>query len=955
MLIPLLAFLPTPSTEAQLRIESGSHLGAVTAAVPLKSGGFATLGVDKTIRFWKKDGRPGSVVRYPSGGGDDGIGRGLTSGGDRIATLASSGSGYVTYVTDLAALAENPREKLARIGSTAPVQPALLDDGKSIAMLDGDLNLCVGPLGSSLKRGPQVASEANDALISVSPDSKRIVVAVLADGKSILNTYDAKTLASTEKPLHVPSELWAVAADNDATWVAGGRLAGLEKDGALKSLDLAGDWRSVAPMPDGGAVFVGMKTEGERPVGGVAVAVDREGKPRWETKIGLAYGQAVAVAKDGTVLVGTVTGDLFRIGPKGGEPTLLGGGRERTVDVAWSKDGSCVEWSSDLDLEKRKQPVYDHAFSLSEQSLVPVAPTADDGGKLDHRPGKVVTASGESLSLSREEGMYEGEIFAAVALPNGRFVVSTQEGIAAYSSKGKRVLDLDCQRCLVSGLALSPDSRYLAATGSDGIVRIFAVADLAATDGDPVKPMASLFARKKGDWILWSGAQNLYASSVDGDRLLNIQRTQEDGSVLFEPVVTREGTYRCPAVLRKAFEVGSIEKATEGTEYATKPALTSTASASIQLVRSIPGVTLDKEGKLVTTMSEVKLTFRVSQGVQRVLLTENVPTKEVLIGAAGNEGSDRRSILASLTPGDNRLKIVGVLKDGTTSAPEEIFIRLEGAPLPSTMRVLVIGVTGYNVPGLSDLPNNEHDAAAIAAHFNALKGKLEAQDVVTTVLPTGQTTHAGIRKALEDFKGSIQPGDVAVLYVSSHGMKGKDGFVMLPNDFSPDDDQKRGILWQTVVDAISTKPCKAAVLIQDACHAGGVVKDSDATELKDAREAADRLSQKKNLYVFSSCQSSEASHVDSPHELSVFTRALLEGMRGDLPDAVNLDGKILLTRLETPVVARVERIIRELVDGKVLSKVAKGGSLADPSQVPQLYSPWSDITPIVVGVKEGAK
>jgi formylglycine-generating enzyme required for sulfatase activity len=106
---------------------------------------------------------------------------------------------------------------------------------------------------------------------------------------------------------------------------------------------------------------------------------------------------------------------------------------------------------------------------------------------------------------------------------------------------------------------------------------------------------------------------------------------------------------------------------------------------------------------------------------------------------------------------------------------------------PPTKRALIIGNGAYtHIPRIKTPVSNA----------NALAPTMKALKVEPTVLTN--LTRAELGEALQDFAGSIRPGDIVIFYFSGYGLQGKAGYSddeteedwLVPTDFDPQDSRR---------------------------------------------------------------------------------------------------------------------------------------------------------------------
>lgn len=221
------------------------------------------------------------------------------------------------------------------------------------------------------------------------------------------------------------------------------------------------------------------------------------------------------------------------------------------------------------------------------------------------------------------------------------------------------------------------------------------------------------------------------------------------------------------------------------------------------------------------------------------------------------------------------------------------------------------------------------DAKALAELLDAPQQRRIYEDVEVLLLVDGDVTPPTQRALLDGLKWlrqeAVLPDDVAVLFISSHGMAAGDANVrrpkdllILPTDADPADPLGTAVTGQTLIESLKDVPGHILVII-DACYAGGVtLPDTN-------RFALDAASPWAGMFVFASSSYDQPSREDSVGKHGVFTEALLEALRGQ-NGMRTLDGTIITDYLASYLARRVPQ----------LSGAQQKPLFASPPQAPDL-------------------
>jgi uncharacterized caspase-like protein len=169
-------------------------------------------------------------------------------------------------------------------------------------------------------------------------------------------------------------------------------------------------------------------------------------------------------------------------------------------------------------------------------------------------------------------------------------------------------------------------------------------------------------------------------------------------------------------------------------------------------------------------------------------------------------------------------------------------------------------------------------------------------------------TLSNLKFALRELKDTATENDVAVVFISGHGVRDKEGsFHFGTCDLDLKDLPMTALSWQYFVSALREVRAKRVLVLADTCHAGGIVGDQAAG----SEVLAYRLNKEAHRLVFVSSGRDEASIGREEWGHGAFTKALLEALAG-AADVGEKDGNITFRELRDYVPKRVE----ELTEGR---------------------------------------
>lgn len=204
-------------------------------------------------------------------------------------------------------------------------------------------------------------------------------------------------------------------------------------------------------------------------------------------------------------------------------------------------------------------------------------------------------------------------------------------------------------------------------------------------------------------------------------------------------------------------------------------------------------------------------------------------------------------------------------------------------------RALIIGIANY--AEVSPLPaavlNDANDTADVLRSL----GYCGYPDGNVTVLLDQEATLEGIRTALANLASSALPNDTVTIFFSGHGARlgtSEDPIcALIPYDCKRSDAVGTTLGESEFSEALAKIKAARLLVIVDACHAGGAATlKSDFDDLVIGgfdEKALQRLAAGTGRVVLASSRATETSIVMNSARNSVFTTAILSGLKGGAP------------------------------------------------------------------------
>jgi hypothetical protein len=239
-------------------------------------------------------------------------------------------------------------------------------------------------------------------------------------------------------------------------------------------------------------------------------------------------------------------------------------------------------------------------------------------------------------------------------------------------------------------------------------------------------------------------------------------------------------------------------------------------------------------------------------------------------------------------------------------------------------KALLIGVSSYSSDDISNLPMVNNDIKALDEVLTQSEYQIQAYN------SQSDTTRSKIILKIAQFLEECRPDDLAIIYLSGHGLhlNGKNYFI--PSD-AEDLKNTPAVIAQLLVEIsfenlINDSKALTVVLIVDACREGVVTtppdKSKSTTITQWGHETKEDSKNKEFICVFS-CSSGQLSQFEVDESgLSIFTRALVNILAPD-HRAQNLGEVLEALGPETTRICDKENLLNQKV--KVIGELTSGG------------------------------
>ena len=583
-----------------------------------------------------------------------------------------------------------------------------------------------------------------------------------------------------------------------------------------------------------------------------------------------------------------------------------------------STNGACVQFGYEYG---GKSPA---RFSVDER-LLQAAPVPNAGlsPPVTASPGLSITdwknhfnprLNGETLKLNP----YEKSRSLAIAPGGGRFLLGTDRHLRLFDREGREQWNASIQGSAWA-VNIAGNGKVAVAALADGTIRWHRL-----SDGKEL--LAFFLHRDKKRWIAWSPS-GYYDASPGAEELIGWHLNQgKDRAADFFPVSRFRSICYRPDVIAGIIKYRDEQKAVMLSDEASgrrhrEPAIE-------KMLPPVVTILSPADGDAVST-PEIDLNFalRSPSGEPVNSIRALVDGRPVLIKRklSIKPREEWTQTLRVAVP--ERDAVVSVIAANRHAASVPFMIRLhwkgraskESAVKPN-LYVLAVGVSQYMDRGLR-LGFAAKDAQDFAGFMERQKEGLY-RDAVVRVVTDRLATKDNILDGLAWLRREATSRDVAMIYLSGHGMNDPAGiFHFLPVNARIGKLKRTGVAFSHIRDTVASLAGKA-VLFLDMRHSGNETEPGLASA--DMTAVVNELADAENgAVVFSSSMGRQHSMEDKAWENGAFARALMKGMSGRGDDQGK--GNITIRLLDRILYERV----KELTGGRQTPIMTQPSTILD--------------------------
>ncbi len=940
LILAAAAYAGEPPKEPILRIETGMHTAVIKRIDVDAANRYLVTGADdKTIRVWElSTGRLLQTLRPPVGDVDEGKiyavalspdGRTVAAAGwtghewddtcciyffDRASGRLIKSIGGLPNVINHLAYSRDGRYLAACLGGNngirayraADYKLVLDDSGYGDPSYGADFDKAGRLVTTSWDGYIRLYDRASNLIakkkapggrepfgVSFSPDGTKIAVGFHDSAKvDVLSGKDLSRLYSPDTGDITDGNMSSVSWSHDGRFLyAGGKaqkfvneewrdiIRKWEDEGRGKSNDLVGDFSTVMgirPIYTGGIVF----GSGE-PAFGVFDASDR-----------LVIYKRPAIAD----LRGNWEGFLV------------------------SYDGSTVQFGYEI---FGKSPA---KFSVSErllelnpgpsglQILTPPVTSATGLNITDWEDTYQPKLNGRALKLEQ----YELSRSLAVSSATMTFLVGADWHVYLFDRNGKEIWSVPVPG-VAWGVNISGDGKLAVAALGDGTIRWYRMKD--------GKELLALFPHNdRKRWVSWTPS-GYYAAAPGAEELIGWHMNNgKDAAADFFPVSRFRAVYYRPDVVAKVVETLDEREAVRLADE--ESGRKKQAVAIREMLPPVVTIVSPADGAEVSTPEvTVRFSVRTPSGAPvtavKALVDGRPAAAERGVKVVGKEG-DAREIQVTIPERDAELSVIAENRYAA-SEPATVRVRWKGVirdefVIKPRLYVLAVGVSNYADKSLT-LSFAAKDARDFAAVMAGQKGRLY-RDVVVKVMTDEGATKDEILDGLDWLQKETTSKDVAMVFLAGHGVNDSSGvYYFLPVNADTDRLKRTGVAFSDIKNTVASLAGKA-VLFVDTCHSGNVM--GTRRGIADISGIVNELASAENgAVVFASSTGRQYALEDAAWGNGAFTRALVEGIRGQADYTGK--GKITVNMLDLYLSERV----KELTKGRQTPTTTKPHTVPD--------------------------
>lgn len=345
----------------------------------------------------------------------------------------------------------------------------------------------------------------------------------------------------------------------------------------------------------------------------------------------------------------------------------------------------------------------------------------------------------------------------------------------------------------------------------------------------------------------------------------------------------RESALRAAAAIQETAKIASQEAALRQAAVDARTALIAQKPTAFP-----PALSTSNLRRFKQSGEEISLPFRIvatgpAGDVVFEVRVNGRPAQAVdLVAPTQLDGAARGVAKLRVGEGESLVEIIARNQHGVSeplSFTVERAVTAAAAPrIAGDLYVLAIGISEY-ARAEYRLNLAAKDATDFARSMKNQEGKLYRRVHVRT-LTNRDATRAGIARELEWLRSSVEPTDVAMLFVAGHGLNDATGqYFFVPFDGQHERLASTAVSQFALVSALSRIRGKTLFFV-DTCFAGNTLGAMGRQRRQTEKLMNDLSASENGVVVFASSTGQEESLEKDEWRNGAFTKALLDGLAG---------------------------------------------------------------------------
>ena len=933
ILCSTLSFAIEPQNKPILRIETGMHTATIGRVAADAENRFLVTGSDdKTVRIWNLD--SGSLIktlRPPISDGDEGKIYSIAISPDGTTVACGGWTGFKwdksasVYVFD--------RESGRLINRITGLPNVIFNLSYS-----KDGRFLLASLGGN--NGIRIYSTSDYSLVSEDTDYKGKSTSADFDkpGRVATASYDGfirlydtgfKLIAKEKAP--GGENPYSVSFSPDGLKIAVG-FSDSAKVAVLSGADLSflyrpdttgvdnGNLREVSWSSDGRDLYAGGIYQDNPGLYSIRKWEDMGRGNHTDHTASKNTIQDIVRLNDNGIIFGSAE-PSFGIIDSSGKKTILRESskpdyRDNDTGFLISNDGSTVQFGYELfGKHPARFSIIDRLLTLNpDRTDTLVAPVTSSNGLVIENWKNSYSPRVNGKAVKLEKG--ERSRSVAISPDQNKFLLGTEWYLRLIDRGGNEIWNVSTPS-VAWAVNIAQNGKVAVAAFGDGTIRWYRMSD--------GKELLAFFPHNdKRRWVLWTPS-GYYDASPGGEDLIgwHVNNGKENAADFFPASRFRSAYYR-PNLISKVLETLDEQEALR--------------LANSEITREKPARPIEEMLPPVIEIISPKENQEVEDTEVTIRYHVRTPSGDPVTGIKvliDGRPVQMQKGLTSPYKGTDAIKITIPRKDTALSLlaenryaisePATVKVRWQGSEnefkIKPKLYILAIGVSQYESENLR-LEFAAKDARDFVNLFERQNGLLY-RDVATKTLLDDSAKKDEILDGLDWIQRETTSNDVAMVFISGHGVNDSNGFYyFLPANVDPNRLKTTGVPFSEIKNTIESLAGKVLFFV-DTCYSGNILGGRKSS-LPDVTAIVNELSSAETgVVVFASSSGRQYSLEDEKWNNGAFTKALIEGVTGKAD--YTKTGRITINMLDLYLSERV----KELTGGRQTPTTTKPKTIAD--------------------------